>query len=150
MRIARAIVVSCLLVLPLAAQQRVPLDGLWQLGRDVPAAPERVYDLAIEVPSTFETVLGHTFDGVAWYRRTLPLSAADQGRSIWIEFAAVATHARVFCNGIELGEHLGGWTPFAVEVTSALQWRGQDTIEVRVDELVGHNTQGFLPASGRA
>ncbi len=146
MRIARAIVVSCLLVLPLAAQQRVPLDGLWQLGRDVPAAPERVYDLAIEVPSTFETVLGHTFDGVAWYRRTLPLSAADQGRSIWIEFAAVATHARVFCNGIELGEHLGGWTPFAVEVTSALQWRGQDTIEVRVDELVGHNTQGFLPA----
>ena len=49
--------------------------------------------------------------------------------------------------GRELGTHLGGWTPFEFEVTDILQTKsGQNCLlEVRVDERVGHNTQGFLP-----
>ena len=84
------------------------------------------------------------FDGVARYRRTLPLPPERVAR-VRIEFAAVTTHATVFCNGKEVGQHLGGWTPFRVDVTDALLWNGNDVLEVRVDELVGHNTQGFLP-----
>jgi len=125
---------------PLAAQTRVPLDGAWQV------RPEAEPDgwRAITVPSAFETALGTTFDGVGVYRRTLPLPTTKVA-AVRIEFAAVATHATVFCNGTQVGEHLGGWTPFRVDVTSALRWNGEDVLEVRVDEKVGHNTQGFLP-----
>jgi hypothetical protein len=96
------------------------------------------------VPSAFETTLESTFDGVAWYRRALPLPA-ERCQRVRVEFAAVATHATVFCNDKEVGQHLGGWTPFRVDITDALLWNGQDHLEVRVDEKAGHNTQGFLP-----
>ncbi len=125
------------------AQERVSLDGTWSVRRDQdgkavePALP-------VQVPAAFETSLGIDFDGVAWYRRELPVPDGHAGR-VRIEFAAVATAATVFCNGIEVGSHLGGWTPFRVDVTEALRKPGPNVLEVRVDEKVGHNTQGFLP-----
>lgn len=126
-----------------AAQQRLPLDGSWDLAKD--QAGKHVYDTKVQVPAAFETALGTDFDGVAWYRLTLPLRPAMRGARIGVEFAAVATQATVYCNGTEVLRHLGGWTPFRADVTGALQWNGSDVLEVRVDEKVGHNTQGFLP-----
>jgi hypothetical protein len=133
-------VVVAFAVVPLAAQQRQSLAGEWQIR--VEAEPDAWR--AITVPRAFETVLGERFDGVARYRRTLPLPA-QKVQAVRVEFAAVAMHATVFCNGTEVGQHLGGWTPFRVDVTKALRWDGNDVLEVRVDEKVGHNTQGFLP-----
>ncbi|MEO6595062.1 MAG: sugar-binding domain-containing protein [Planctomycetota bacterium] len=127
----------------LAAQERVSLDGSWTL-RAEPLDESHLSLKTTSVPNPFETTLGTTFDGIAWYRRTLPLPTERCAR-VRIEFAAVATHATVLVNGVQLGQHLGGWTPFRVDVTDALLWNGQDVLEVRVDEKVGHNTQGFLP-----
>ncbi len=134
-----------LILCPLCAQTRLPLDGPWQLATETSAGTPAEFTKVIAVPGPFETALGTDFDGVAWYRRTLPLQPSQRGAAVRIEFAAVATEARVRCNGVDVGEHLGGWTPFRVDVTSALHWNGKDVLEVRVDEKVGHNTQGFLP-----
>ena len=128
------------------AQERVSLAGTWQIAAKQ-ADGSFGAELAIEVPSAFETVLGLTFDGVARYRRTLPPAPTPAARTT-VEFAAIATHATVLCNGQEVGQHLGGWTPFRVDITTALQQNGADepdVLEVLVDERVGHNTQGFLP-----
>jgi hypothetical protein len=140
-RLAPAFALAC--ASGLAAQQRLSLAGTWELAVEADGAAS-AFDRRIEVPGPFETALGTSFDGVARYRRTLPLPKERVAR-VRIEFAAVATHATVFCNGKQVGEHLGGWTPFRVDVTEALQWNGNDVLEVRVDEKVGHNTQGFLP-----
>ncbi|MFY9341867.1 MAG: sugar-binding domain-containing protein [Planctomycetota bacterium] len=137
---ASAALLAVSLAAPALAQIRVPLDGEWQVRRDDEPQGWR----AIQVPSAFETVLGTTFDGVAVYRRSLPLPAAKALRTR-VEFAAVATHTTVLCNGTRVAEHLGGWTPFAADLTAALRHDGTDQLEVRVDEKVGHNTQGFLP-----
>ncbi len=134
---------SLLSVVTAPGQQRESLDGTWSLRRDVdgraadPAVP-------VQVPAAFETALGTDFDGIAWYEREFAVPADHRGQ-VRIEFAAVATHATVFCNGVEVGSHLGGWTPFRVDVTTALRTPGPNKLEVRVDEKVGHNTQGFLP-----
>jgi len=127
----------------LAAQMRLPLDGEWQIALETQGGPG-AFDRTVAVPAAFETMLG-VFDGVAWYRRALPLQPHWRGAAVRVEFAAVATEARVRCNGQDVGEHLGGWTPFRVDVTKALRWDGNDVLEVRVDEKVGHDTQGFLP-----
>jgi hypothetical protein len=126
----------------LPAQERRSLAGTWRL-RPEPrddAHPE----IDVAVPGPFEAALGTAFDGVAWYRTVLPLDAAAGGARVRVEFAAVAAHATVLCNGVEAGQHLGPWTPFRVDLTSALR-AGDNVLEVRVDERVGHNTQGFLP-----
>ena len=135
------------LLLPLAflpGQERIPLDGTWRLaaGAD-PAALQ--WEREVVVPAPFEDALGTDFDGIAWYRRALPLRASHRGARIRVHFGAVATHATVQCNGTNVGEHLGGWTPFTVDVTDACRFDGTDELVVRVDERVGHNTQGFLP-----
>lgn len=155
-----ASVVAVVLALP---QDRLPLEGEWQIapapaaaassGSEASRAPPLNYDRTVTVPSAFETALGVEFDGVAWYRRTLPLTVAQRGARVRIEFEAAATAARVLVNGVELGRHLGGWTPFAVEASgrstadgrSLLRFDGSDVLEVELDEKVGHNTQGFLP-----
>lgn len=125
------------------AQRRLSLDGTWDIAAE-PRDEARSYDRKVAVPGPFEAELGTAFDGVAWYRRLLPLAGLPRGR-VRVEFAAVATHAQVFCNGQPCGEHLGGWTPFRVELGDGLRFDGSDVLEVRVDERVGHNTQGFLP-----
>ncbi|MBM4016392.1 MAG: hypothetical protein FJ293_15690 [Planctomycetes bacterium] len=128
-----------------SAQQRESLDGAWQIGVPTPAAGLR-YDKTVAVPGAFEAALGVEFDGVAWLRRTLPLRPEQRDARVRVEFAAAATAARVLVNGVEVGRHLGGWTPFAVELPAAtLRFDGSDVLEVELDEKVGHNTQGFLP-----
>jgi hypothetical protein len=64
-----------------------------------------------------------------------------------LHFNAAATHAEVWWNDVRLGEHLGGWTPFRFDVTELVRKNpnGPHTISVKLDEKVGHNTQGFLP-----
>lgn len=133
-----ASVLSCCLA---PAQQRIALDGIWEARLE--GEPESSYR-PIHVPSAFETVFGTDFDGVVRYRRKLPLPKKRTDR-VYCEFAAVATFARVFVNGRQVKEHLGGWTPFRAELTRHLRWDGNDRLEVLVDERVGHNTQGFLP-----
>ncbi|MFO0940896.1 MAG: glycoside hydrolase family 2 TIM barrel-domain containing protein [Pirellulales bacterium] len=102
----------------------------------------------VPVPSTIENTIDVAFDGVSIYRTRLPSLKVGQGQRVILNFAAVATRAKVFVNQKLLAEHLGGWTPFAVDVTEAVQEAGDSSkveVHVEVDELVGHNTQGFLP-----
>ena len=92
----RALLAILCLLSAVAGQQRLPLDGTWQLRTGEPDAPGGAYDLAVEVPAAFETVLGANFDGVAWYRLPLSLRQDWRGRAIRVEFAAVASHATVY------------------------------------------------------
>jgi hypothetical protein len=63
-----------------------------------------------------------------------------------------ATVAKVYLIDAEakrvlVGEHLGGWTPFRCDISKWVADTDLEclTFEVHVDELSGHNTQGFLP-----
>ncbi len=125
--------------LPARAQQRLPLHDGWTI-QATGGEPR-----PLKVPAAFETALGTGFDGVATCAVTLPLRPDWRGARIRVEFAAVATHATVRCNGSVVATHLGGWTPFRADLTGHLRWQGDDRLEVLVDERVGHNTQGFLP-----
>jgi hypothetical protein len=138
---------TAIAVAPLAvSQERSSLDGAWEIGVEATASERPTRWREAKVPAPFEEALGIDFDGVAWYRCPLPLaSRPPAGSRVRVEFAAAATAATVFCNGVEVGRHLGGWTPFRCDLTAALHFDGADLLEVRLDELVGHNTQGFLP-----
>ncbi|MCA8956918.1 MAG: hypothetical protein KDC87_12645, partial [Planctomycetes bacterium] len=127
----------------LPAQSRTEsLDGVWEIRRG--SGPAAGPWQAISVPGAFESVLGVEFDGIAEYRRTF--AARPRGAPIYLRFAAVATHATVFVNDRKVGEHLGGWTPFRCRIDQALRDADPQQVRVVVDERVGHNTQGFLPA----
>jgi hypothetical protein len=128
-----------------SARQAVSLGGKWLFQRDgaKPNDWKRVH-----VPSSFEQHEGIEFDGIGWYRKTISPISLPAGKRVILHFQAAATEAEVWWNGQRLGTHLGGWTPFRFDVTEevrkALAGRPYE-LRVRLDEKVGHNTQGFLP-----
>lgn len=124
------------------------LDGPWKFAAgDKNPSQANLRWRTVTVPQAWEHHEGVSFDGIGWYRKVLDPIELKPGRRLLLHFDAVATHATVYWNGAKLGEHLGPWTPFRLDVTEAVRKnpKGEQIIDVRVDEKVGHNTQGFLP-----
>ncbi len=103
----------------------------------------------IHVPGTIEDQLDPNFDGVSIYQTQLPSITLRAGQRFSLRFQAVATDVQVYVGEKLVGRHLGGWTPFSVDLTDVVARAATaDTVpllRVVVDEKLGHNTQGFLP-----
>lgn len=70
-----------------------------------------------------------TYDGWGWFSRTVRIEKTD--RPLSLHFAGVDDDARVWVNGIEVGNHSGYSEPFAVQLDSALRY-GDNRIVVLV------------------
>lgn len=134
--------------MPAVAQswpERRSLDGDWEFRRDQDSDWKTV-----QLPAPFEHHEGTQFDGVGWYRKRLKQRLLTPHESLTIRFHGAATQVQVWCGGQIAGSHLGGWTPWDCDLTPWLRAETEETateveLLVRVDELVGHNSQGFLP-----
>src|SRR5438093_656865 len=128
-----------------SSRRTISLNGDWMFQRD--RAPADQWK-TVQVPGSFQSHEGIDFHGVGWYHKKIEPFEAPKGKRILLHFQAAATEAAVWWNGHKLGNHLGGWTPFRFDVTDFVReapaGRGHE-IKVRLDEKVGHNTQGFLP-----
>jgi len=71
-------------------------------------------------------------DGV-WYRKHFTVDSALQGQPVRLSFLGVNYFADVWINGHYAGGHQGGYTPFALDVESWLNYGGDNVIAVRVD-----------------
>jgi hypothetical protein len=124
---------------PLAAQQlagsavraQLTLNGMWsyvlnQSQSSIPSSgwiPARVPAMPIE-------------DGTSsvWYQRTLnvPSTWAQPGRSFFLELEKTGHYAAIYINGTQIGEHFGQYSPFEVDITSALVPGQINTIDIYV------------------
>ncbi|QYU68963.1 hypothetical protein J4558_02135 [Leptolyngbya sp. 15MV] len=71
------------------------------------------------------------YEGLVWKRRRFAWVEAP-GRRQFLHFEAVNYHAHVYLNGEKVGEHKGGFTPFAIEVTGKLN-PGDNSLVVGID-----------------
>jgi beta-glucuronidase len=69
----------------------------------------------------------------AWYRRGFDVPDAWAGLAVTLKFAAVNYLADVWLNGVYLGYHEGGYTPFAFNARDALLVGQPNLLAVRVD-----------------
>lgn len=115
------------------------LNGLWDYAV-TPASeinPPAGWDGQILVPFALESRLGgvqrHLQPGEAlWYRRAFDAEPAEGTRTL-LNFEAVDYRCEVWVNGVSVGAHQGGNTPFALEITGALR-NGGNTLLVRVED----------------
>jgi beta-glucuronidase len=61
------------------------------------------------------------YEGLAWYRRRVFAPAASPAARHFLYFEGANYVTHVYLNGEKLGEHEGGFTPFAFEVTGRLR-----------------------------
>ena len=71
------------------------------------------------------------YEGTVWLRRTFDCQPKP-GRRTVLYFGAVNYEAIVYVNGQKMGRHVGGFTPFNYDITSALK-PGQNNVIVKVD-----------------
>src|SRR5208282_1692323 len=66
-------------------------------------------------------------------RRHFQLPAAARGKHVFVDFEGVMTASTVWINGTRLGEYKGGYTPFTFELTSHVDFDGENVLAVDVD-----------------
>ena len=85
-------------------------------------------------------------DGV-WYRRTFTVDAANSGKFAKLMFYSVNYVCDVWINGIYIGYHEGGYTPFAFDVSNWLNFGATNTIAIRVDNIAWGSRKDIIPVS---
>ena len=85
-------------------------------------------------------------DGV-WYRRTFTVDAANSGKFAKLMFYSVNYVCDVWINGIYVGYHEGGYTPFAFDVSNWLNIGAANTIAIRVDNIAWGSRKDIIPVS---
>jgi beta-glucuronidase len=79
------------------------------------------HGLRLNVPSDWNSQLSELkyYEGTMWYARKFDTVKARDGR-LFLYFAAVSYRCRIYLNGKEIAQHEGGFTPFQVEITDAV------------------------------
>ena len=71
------------------------------------------------------------YEGTVWYKRSFDY-AVQPGHRQFLYFGAANYEAIVYLNGEKLGSHIGGFTPFAFEVTGKVKAK-DNFVVVKVD-----------------
>jgi beta-galactosidase len=74
---------------------------------------------------------------IGWYRRVVDVPATETGGRLWIEFDGVFRDSIAALNGIYLGRHASGYTPFRYDVSDFVNYGGKNILVVRVDATLG-------------
>ncbi len=133
----------------------ISLNGTWKFefdfgvsGRDRGMIEQENYSREILVPFCPESTLsgiGYTdFIPAVWYRRTFTAPKEAKGRRTLLHFGAVDYNSEVWINGISVGKHRGGYTPFVFDITDQLK-EGENTIVVCAED----DTRDLLIPSGK-
>lgn len=117
-------------------------DGVWEFALDPEAAwalPSQVmWDRSIVVPFAPETHLSGVgaadFFRACWYRRRVRADPVRGGERIFLMFGAVDYAAEVWIDGVNVGRHEGGFTPFSFDVTDHLRADAEFEIVVRAED----------------
>jgi beta-galactosidase/beta-glucuronidase len=101
------------------ARCRTPADVVWDRRITVPFAPETPAS-GIDECSFFQA---------CWYRRAVVLPPVPPGGRICLHFGAVDYETTVWVDGQPVGNHRGGYTPSAFDLSPFI---GSETVEIAV------------------
>jgi len=146
--------------------QWVNLNGEWEfrfdpsdIGLKEEWFAKGTFDRKIVVPFCWESKLSgianlDKANKIGWYRRTIQLPAQWSGQNVWLRFGAIDWEATVWVNGKEVGKHVGGYTPFDVDLSNHVKPGEPATIVVRAfdptDPMLptGKQVGWYTPTSG--
>ncbi len=123
------------------------LNGLWNYAI-LPVGKQKPdnFDGKILVPFAVESSLSGVqkrvgTDKELWYQREFTVPSKWKNNQILLHFGAVDWKADVWVNGVKVGQHTGGYTPFSFNITPALT-NGNNTLVVKVWDSTD---EGFQP-----
>ena len=127
-------------------EEWINLNGQWDYAITLQEAVSFESEGKITVPFAVESALSSVERGLEptqalWYERTFTVPSKWKGKRILLHFGAVDWSAEIWVNGKNLGRHTGGFTPFTIDITSALRPRGKQVLRVKVQDATDHSWQ---------
>ncbi len=148
-------------------EQWLNLNGQWEFEFDPKNVGEKLrwfersgrrFSQAIVVPFPWQAKLSGIaavdYHGVAWYAKEVVVPKKWNGKHVWLCFGAVDWYAKVWVNGKLVGDHVGGYTPFAFDITSLAPPGQAARIVVRAEDYtsreqpVGKQVGWYTPTGG--
>lgn len=136
-------------------QQKVALNYHWLYKPDFTPAdknctPETEGYEVVDLPHTNKLLPLNYFSETAYqfvscYKKIQQIPDSWRGQSVFLEFEGVMLSCSVYCNGLLVGGHEGGYTPFTVEITDAVQYGKENVLVVEVDST----EQESIPPFGK-
>lgn len=71
---------------------------------------------------------GHVMGGTGWYRKIIKTDKNFKDKLVKICFDGTYNETKVWVNGIMVGNHVNGYTPYYYDITDALKPVGEDNI----------------------
>ncbi len=121
------------------------LNGIWEFGFDDSNMGETLgYQTGnimlpdkIRVPFVYQSKASGIADSkihnVVWYRLKFDISDKEIGKETILNFGAVDYIADVWLNGVFLGRHVGGYTPFHYHITEYLNSKSNILVVRAID-----------------
>ena len=82
--------------------------------------------------------------GIGWYRKQFVVPQSAAGQRVLLEFEGASQVTKVWVNGTGIGEHVGGYTGFAFDVTDAVKPGQKNLLALRIDNT---NSPNIPPAN---
>lgn len=114
------------------------LNGRWHFTKgDKDGSIPLKFEKEIIVPFPVESALSGIGDSVdpeekIWYKRTFFIPDHWSGRFVLLHIGASDWETTVYINGIEIGKHRGGYSPFSFDISPYLDERGVQEIIISV------------------
>lgn len=94
-----------------------------------------IQDILVPFPpeSKLSGIDDPSFHPIVWYQRNMPQPSEEMAERTLIRFGAVDYQATVWINGVLVGQHTGGSSPFTIDVSTAwLRSLSEPTMTLRV------------------
>ncbi|MGA0566850.1 beta-glucuronidase [Rathayibacter sp. KR2-224] len=134
---------------PTPTRELVNLDGVWLFGIDTQVGESPWRDrlstrLEAAVPASYNDLFTdpEIRDHVGWvyYQRPVRVPRGWSGERVFLRFDAATHAARVYVDDVFVGEHVGGYTPFDIDVTDHVRPGDEFRLTVAVSGELSNET----------
>ncbi|MFV0379568.1 MAG: beta-glucuronidase [Anaerorhabdus sp.] len=144
---------------PIATESRqlISLDGIWRFKLDKIALNEEQAGKALKdymsmpVPASYNDIPSlnevRNHQGWVWYERDLVIHKDLLNERLLLRFGSATHKARLYVNGKFLLEHIGGFTPFEIELNDIVK-PGKNLLQIAVSNILDNTTIPVGQVSG--
>lgn len=136
---------------PVATKTRkvISIDGIWKFKPSMITLDEEQAGKKLEnyynmpVPASYNDILSNydirNHQGWVWYEKEVVLQQDLLDERLLVRFGSATHKARLYINGKFMVEHIGGFTPFEVELNDVVN-PGKNLIQIAVDNQLDFTT----------
>ncbi len=129
----------------------ISLDGMWNFQFDPQGIGEREGwtgglpdPMLMPVPASFADLFTDAkcrdYCGDFWYETAFYLPDEAGARDYWIRFGSITHRAVIYCNGVEVGRHEGGFLPVMVPLRGVVRRGMANRLVVKVNNELSERT----------